>query len=240
MGPLQHHPRIVVVLWAWARRLGAGILAVCLLAAVFSPAAVARSRSCTVRGSRTIQRLDGVRIYAQDKQVYACSTRYGRHVFVYKRAFAHGFRTLLIAAQVNQTVLAAGFAQPPYPPGSDAVLVSRNLKTGALLRRYTDTSCAGGSCDLTITRLVTNTNGSFAWIDDLEGPGSVAEDAVIEDDSAGLTVLDDELSGAYCFGMEPPAGPCAEDIDTSYLKAANGTVYWEGGPSGSVQSASFN
>lgn len=239
MRALRYRRAIFTVASTLVCKLGAGILVVSLLAATATGAAEGASRTCAVPGSKTIKRLGEIRIYSLDNQVDACSTRYGRHVFLYKRAVAHGSPTLLVAAQVNQTVLAAGFARPTYPAVFNAVLVSRNLRTGALLRRHTDSSCRGGSCDLIVTRLVTNPKGSFAWIDDREGPGSVAEYAVMKDDSTGVTQLDYELVGAYCDSPpNPPA--CSEQIDTSYLKAADGMVFWKGGSSGTLQSANFN
>jgi hypothetical protein len=86
--------------------------------------------------------------------------------------------------------------------------------------------------------LVTDSAGSFAWIQDDEGPGSVFDYSVTEDDSSGVKVLDDEIGGAPCTQGAPPQ--CSENIDLGYLVAANGMISWKGGPGGALQSASFN
>jgi hypothetical protein len=75
---------------ARAYSLGGGVLAVCVLAAASAPpSAVASSRSCAMRHSRTLHRLGQIRIYALHNHVYACSRRYGRHVFLSKSRYAH-------------------------------------------------------------------------------------------------------------------------------------------------------
>jgi hypothetical protein len=231
VGQLQRHRVIGVGARAWACRVGGGALVICLLVAASAPpAAMAKSRSCAQRGSKTVHRVGQVRIFSWDKHVYACSTRYGRHVFLYK--FAHdneGNSSLLISAQANQTVVAAGFSQP-----DDVLFISRNLKTGKQLRRYTDSAS-----NVTIGALVTNGHGSLAWIDESEGPGSITETTVDKDDSTGYMQLDYEYGGAPCMeSPEPP--PCVEDINASYLKVSNGMVQWDGGPDATIlESASF-
>jgi hypothetical protein len=180
-----------------------------------------------------------VRIYAFHGHLYACSSRYGRKVFLYKSASALGNYALS-----GQTVLAYVIrpnigAAPPSTP----TLVSRNLKTGAVLRQYLD-NCGGpaaGGCGAnTITRLVTNAQGSFTWIEYDEGPGSITVLSVNEDDTTGIRVLDEEVGGAPCIEAPPSGSPCQEMIDPGYLIAAGGMVFWRGGPNETLQSASFN
>jgi hypothetical protein len=90
VGLLQRYRGIRMAARVWACGLGGGVLAVCLLAAASAPsAAVASSRSCAVPHSRTLHRLGQIRIYALHNHVYACSRRYGRHVFLSKSRYAH-------------------------------------------------------------------------------------------------------------------------------------------------------
>ncbi len=206
-------------------------------------AASAAGKSCGVPGSKTLHVVGQVRIYAFQSHLYACSSRYGKKVFLYKHRYAEdNTRSALgnYAQSPGQTVLAY-VIYPPDSPSSTLALVSRNLKTGAVLRHYVDNCPASLACgDDTITRLVTNAKGSFAWIEDDEGPGSVFAYDVTKDDSAGIKVLDDELGGAPC--ISPDGGPpqCNETIDLGYLVAAGGMVSWKGGPTETLQSASFN
>jgi hypothetical protein len=178
-----------------------------------------------------------VRIYAFHSHLYACSPRYGRKVFLYKSRYVHTPEQEAVLgayAQANQTVLAY-VLWPAGRLGGKPTLVSRNLKTGAVLRDYVD-NCPG-AC--TITRLVTNAKGSFAWIRDDEGPGSVFDHSVTVDDSSGVKVLDHELGGAPCIDPSRPSD-CNEQIDLHYLVAGGGMVSWRGGPTTTLQSASFN
>jgi hypothetical protein len=237
-----------MVLWIGWRRLGrawpiwiaTGVTVACGFAA--GPGlstAFASAKSCAVPHSRTLHQAGQVRVFAFDNRVYACASRYGRHVFLYKPAFAgnHHFRTLAFTTQVNQTVLAAGFS---YPPRGKVVLISKNLRTGALLHQYTDSCDIRGIPSCTVTRLVANSHGSFAWIDDSLVP-SGEDTMVMKDDSAGFTVLDQAVDEPFCMGATPASAPhCFEKIDSGYLVAGGGMVSWMGGPNKALQSATFN
>jgi hypothetical protein len=224
-------------------------LAFAFAAAPGLSAASATGKSCGVPGSKTLHVAEKVRIYAFHNHLYACSPRYGRKVFLYKSRYVPPNQVPALGnyAQWGQTVLTYVLHPAVNNTGSDEVtLVSRNLKTGAVRRQYLD-NCGQGCGHITVTRLVTNAKGSFAWIEDDTGFSETY--SVMEDDSAGFKLLDSEYGvtteGLYvCAG--PPNGPpnpppqCHEKIDLGYLVAANGMVSWKGGPNETLQSASFN
>jgi hypothetical protein len=224
----------------WLVRITTGVAVACVFAA--GPglsSASAAGKSCAVRGSKTLHLVQNVRIYAFQSHLYACSSRYGRKVFLFKSRYVNNGEPALGAyAQSGQTVLAYVLWPSGRIAPGQATLVSRNLRTGAVLRHYL---ACGPDCgaNVTITRLVTNSKGSFAWINDSEGPGSITDTSVNEDDSSGYKLLDDEVGGAPCMGSGGPTA-CHEMIDVRYLVAANGMVSWKGGSSETLQSASFN
>ncbi len=179
-----------------------------------------------MRGSWLEDRLKikKVRIYTKKCHLYACSTRFGAHVLLEK----HPDSTFKFT-QRGGLVLA-------YAVGRDgdlkAVVGSRNLTTGAVIRRHVE-PCAGGYPCRSVYQLIINAKGSVAWIIFT----SVAENGATE-------VWKNDSSGAKMLDYEPPMG-CGSPpmsgcdvIGTSYLTASNGQVFWKA--NGAVKSAPFH
>jgi hypothetical protein len=166
-----------------------------------------------VAGSHTLHQDGNVRIYSLHGHAYACSSRYGRKVFLTGTA-----GVLNAYTQVKQTILA-------FAVESDGSITetfaSRNLKTGAVLHRTVDACGTGYPCG-PVYRMVTNSTGAFAWIIFT----SVAENGfteVWEDGAGGAKQLDHE--NPMGCGDAPITG--CDTIDTGYLRAASGKVFWK-------------
>ncbi len=142
---------------------------------------------------------------------------YGKRVFLYKfhPCCASGYHAYGPLAQANDRVLAASVGSM-----GDAWLRSWNLRTGKLLRTYFYEYAPGGPGD--VYQLVTTATGSLAWI----ALSTSHEEGAVEvdkDDSSGFATLDFQILQSYFC---PPSG-CGDMIDTTYLSASDGMVFWK-------------
>jgi hypothetical protein len=207
--------------------LGSSAAVAALLAAgPLAPGAQGASHPCGLAGSKTVRQIGRVRIYRFHQRVYGCSARYGRRVLLTKGTDRLGCFSDRYTESANTVVALAHDASPDY-----AQLSSWNLRSGSRLRKYTYTYADPG-CG-SVYRLVTNSAGSLAWIA-LSTEHENGEIDVGKDDSRGFAELDFEAPAGLC---DPATENCGDSIDTSYLAASGGMVFWKA--NGALKGAPF-
>lgn len=206
----------------------AAIVAVAALIALGSAqsAAARATQKCSLKGSKTVRQLGRVRIYRFHHGIYGCSSRYGKRVRLTSGADRIGCFTDTYAEASNSVVAVAHDANVNY-----ALLGSWNMKTGKRLRRYRYEYDSPG-CG-SVYRLVTDASGSLAWIA-LSTEHENGATVVLKDDSSGFTQLDYQAP-PLC---DPMTDNCGDMIDTGYLTASDGMVFWEA--NGAIKSAPFD
>jgi hypothetical protein len=208
--------------------LGSILAAAALTAAgPLASGAQGASHTCRLKGSRTVRQIGQVRIYRFQKRIYGCSARYGKRVVLTKASDQLGCFSDRYAQSKNTLLAVAHDASPDH-----ARLTSWNLRTGAKLRTYAYNYDSPG-CG-SVYRLVTNPNGSLAWIA-LSTEHENGSIVVMKDDSTGSAVLDFEAPLGLC---DPMTENCGDSIDTTYLAVRDGIVFWKA--NGALKSAPFS